>query len=279
MMTLLQEDRTEAFSPFPVDRTLNFIVTGQVRCGAAVVQTSICRHSRAYCHGDLLHEDESIRRKAHEAYFGPSRDPRALPEWYALKQPEGRSNPERYLTSSVFDHARYEEAVLGVKVLYPVLQAHDLWEYCEDRYKEGDFCVVHVLRNPIACFVSLKQAQQSGVWQHEVNSPAPCYFPRTVHVDVDELIPFIRHHEASLEKVRRAIPDALEIEYQDLRYNYAETVNRLFRFLELPWLRNCMSGIHPLKSKSFYQRIANFKELRRALPLSMQRYLEPENLI
>ena len=93
-------------------QVLNFIVTGQVRCGASAIQQSVNRHTRAVCHADVMHPDNAIRRAAHEEYFGPSGN---TPDWLV----DGHISGEQYLTNKSFDKTVLEENVVGGKVLYP----------------------------------------------------------------------------------------------------------------------------------------------------------------
>ena len=41
---------------------LNFIITGEIRSGSTVIQSSINNHAggMAVCHGDLFHADEAV---------------------------------------------------------------------------------------------------------------------------------------------------------------------------------------------------------------------------
>ena len=104
-------------------QVLNFIVTGQLRCGASVIQTSITSHPKAVCHGDLLHSDEAVRRAAHEAYFDRCESER-ITEWCCPQLTD--LSPEQYLTSRIFDRPRYDEQAIGMRMLYPHLQHFDM---------------------------------------------------------------------------------------------------------------------------------------------------------
>src|SRR5262245_34441108 len=152
---------------------LNFVIAGEHRSGVAVAQTALDCTPGVVCHGDLLfdehggpEEQEAVRRDAHESYFGRPADPEAAtraPEWFSARYEH--PNPCRYLTDQVFDHPCGGEDHVGVRLLYPQIVKYDLFDYLEGRYREGDFCLVHVLRNPLACLISLKQARQSGLWR------------------------------------------------------------------------------------------------------------------
>lgn len=252
---------------------LNFVVTGQCRCGASVIQTSVQAHSQATCHADLLHQDEDVRRELHEGYFGTSRAT-DFPEYYV----PGMTNPERYLTSRVFDNPLQGERVIGVKLLYPQLVACDLWEYLHERSLEGDFTVIHVLRNPVACYVSWKQAEQTGVFQQSINDQQSFECPLPVDLDPLALTEFVRWHEAHEERIRRYVDDRLEIRYQELFLDYHNVMSHVFRFLELPPFSDVTPGVRRLKNRNMRERIANFYTVRLSVPADVRAYFDAEDL-
>ena len=50
---------------------LNFMVAGNVHSGYGLLQASLAAHPSIICHGDVLHEDDKVRKREHESYFGP----------------------------------------------------------------------------------------------------------------------------------------------------------------------------------------------------------------
>ena len=221
------------------------------------------------CHADLLHEDQRRRRLNHESYFGPSNNPE-VPDWC---HPQLIS-PEQYLTTRVFDKNPFGEHAIGVKLLYSHLRINDLWEYFQDWCRKGDFCVIHVKRNPVACFVSLKQAQQTGVWHQDVNRREKIAVPRPVDVKVEELVDFVRWHQAYEAKVDAMCDDRLEINYQELFLNYHDVMAGVFDFLQLAPFPDVSPGVRRLKNRNIQDRMANFHWTRLAVPHDVRQFFD-----
>lgn len=262
---------------------LNFVVAGDHRSGVSVVQSALNHTPGVVCHGDLLFDEygdfeaqEAVRRQAHEDYFGRPVDPVAAvkaPEWFSAKYEF--PNPCRYLTDQVFDNPREGEDHVGVRLLYPQLARFDLYDYLEERYREGDFCLVHVLRNPVACLVSLKQAQRSGVWREHASSPVQGRSPLPVSLDPQEAIQAVQQHEAISRKLRAACPDALTVRYRDLVLRYQRTMEGVFEFLELPQQQIPSPAYRRLKNHDMRKRISNYALLRIEAP-QVRPYLEED---
>jgi len=255
---------------------LNFVVTGEIRSGASVVQSSIDGRADCVCHADLFHPDDAVRREAHEGYFGPSKDPERMPEWFK----DGETVPFQYINHAVLDNPMQGECAVGFKVLYPAVRRWELFELFEERCREGDFCLVHVARNPVACFVSLKQAEQSGVWARGWNSLRQTSCPSAVTVDAGELIAFCRNHASLYGKIRAACKDSLEISYRDVLLDYQDTMRKVFKFLELPESDEpAVPGCRRLKNRDILARIANLNRLRSEVPSDIRALLDDEELL
>lgn len=259
-------------------RVLNYVVVGEVRSGSRVVQSTLNNRPGhvAVCHGDLFHPDEKVRRASHEEYFGPSRWPRHLPEWFQ----EGVTSPWQYINHVILDRPLRGERAVGFRVLYPDVRRLELWELFESRYREGDFCLVVVLRNPVACLVSLKQAERSGVWTRGWDA-APAACPAPVHLDADEVTEFCRCHAATLGKVRASCADRLEVQYRDLLRDYQREMQRVFDFLELPSCADrAVPGCRRLRNRNrVRERIANLDSLLRCVPSDVRDCLLADDLV
>ncbi len=255
-------------------RVLNFVVTGQVRAGTSVLQTSIDMHPSALCYGELLHPNVKVREELHKLYFGPARA-NSMPEWYTHG---GWISPEQYLATRVFDHPASYETSVGVKLLYPHLQTFDLWEYCHDRCNAGDFCVIHIRRNPVACYVSLKQAEQTGVWAEDVNSRTRLERPLPIDPDIHELTKFCRWHAAHEAKLRQMCDDRLEIEYRELIVDYRRVMAAVFAYLDLPALPGVHPGVRRLKNHALRERFFSFDKTRREVPTDIRPYFDADDL-
>jgi hypothetical protein len=253
------------------------MVVGQERCGASALQTALANHPRAHCHGDVLHPRDKVRRRAHEAYFGPDPDPDGYPEYCAQVQLDrSRGNPVRYLDTQVFARNLREEAAVGVKLLYPHLWHSDLWEYLEDRAAREDLWVIHVRRNPLACLVSARQAAASRVRAWFEGRPRPAYYPARVHVDPAEFVAYARDHEADARRVARLCPEALVVEYRDLAFRPRPTLERAFRYLELPPSPSARPAVLRLPNHPLRKRVANWDELYAAVPRNLRVYLDTD---
>jgi len=250
---------------------LNFIMTGPVRCGASAIQSALVRHPLIACHAPLLDEHDSERRSRHESYFGPSG---TTPDWLVA----GHISGEQYLTNKIFDNPLYGERVIGVTVLYPHLHAHDLWDYFANWCRRGDFCVVHVKRNPVACFVALEQERREALQPPgELSGASPDYSP--MQVDIESLISFVRMQAATDEKVARICDDRLEIGYSEIISDYSLVISEIFSFLNLPTGRRVRKKIVSNAQEAFENRPAHWDYLQSRVPSDVQRYFEPEEFI
>lgn len=251
---------------------LNFVVTGQVRCGASVIQSSVNSHPKAVCHTDLLHPEAKQRKEAHEGYFGEQAIG-DIPDWWSPLL----ISPEQYLTTRVFDKPKFGEQAIGLKLLYPEMRRHELWDYFENWCRVGDFCLIHVTRNPLACYVSMKQAEKSGVWHCDVNQ-GTTVVPPPVYVEVEELIWFCRWHAASQNKVRAIFKDRLEITYKELFLNYRHVMTEVFRFLELDAYPAVTPGVRRLKNRGIRDRVLNYTEARLDSPADIKPFFDAPDL-
>jgi hypothetical protein len=253
-------------------RTLNFIVTGQLRCGASVVQTSICLHPSAHCHADLLHADEEVRQQRHYGYFG------APPDGVPLHFVPRLLSAEQYLTSRIFDRPENGERAVGVWLPYMALATYDLWEYLHDRCCDGDFALIQVNRNPLACYVSWKQAEKHGWWYQLPDSAAPTDVPDPIDFDPREFADFCRQHLAHEAKVRQFCDDRLEIDYQELFLNYHEVMAGVFSYLDLPPYPRVQAGVRRLRNRRIRERIYNFAAARLSVSGDLRRYFDARDL-
>lgn len=252
---------------------LNFVVVGQVRSGSAVVQSALNNLNAVTCHNDLFHASPAVRRQAHEQYFGPAPS-KDLPTWW---MPDIMS-PCQYLTRQVFDQNMQSEQAIGVRLTYDQLDRFQFYDLIRDRCMEGDFCLVHVRRNPVSCFVSQKQAQDNGCFAVDLNHRGNLSVPQPVLVDPQELTQFVRKHEAIAGKVAAHCDDTLEIDYRELARNYSNTLKRTLDFIEQPTRTVPQPHYKRLPNNDMVKRIANFDELRQKVPADIREFLVPGTL-
>lgn len=251
--------------------TLNYIVAGQVRCGASVLQTSLSTHTKAVCHGNLLSLDLKTRQEQHNRYFAGRGTGKAF-EWC---QPTLIS-PEQYLSDRVFDNPLYGESAVGVRFHYQELQELQMWEYFQGWCIRGDFCLIHVRRNPIACLVSLKQAEQTGIWSQSINDKELPNPPIPIYIDLEELVQFCQEHAACDNRVNRTCDDRLEISYRELFLDYKNVMRHVFEFLNLPVSLGVTPQVRRLKNFNIKRRIRNFTALRAEAPPELRDYFDQD---
>ena len=273
--------------------TLNTIITGQICCGDKYLSAILCDHPEITCHSVLLDADDAVRRYYHEAYFG---DAGNTPDWLV----EGHISGEQYLTNKIFDNPLKSEEVIGVSVLYPHLYARDLWDYFSSWCRAGDFCVIQLKRNPVACFASLK------MWESEGNSlakpsitkfdrgyteilgyPSPLpvgFYERAspLQLNHEELYTFIRAHAAADLKVEAMCTDRLEMTYEELILDFPAVCSHIFSFLD----RECIpkkvmkhwSSLLNLRNSKVPLRevVANWSSICERAPTDIKPYLDPE---
>jgi hypothetical protein len=250
---------------------LNFVITGQLRSGASAIQRVVNKHIRAVCHAELLHPDNATRRACHESYFGESGN---TPDWLV----DGHISGEQYLSNKIFDNALNGERVIGVEVPYPHIYAHDMWDYFADRCTHGDFCLIQVKRNPIACFMSLQEEKyREGCHSAQAlgGSASPDIFP--AQIDLDELVYFVRHQAAADEKVSRICDDRLEIDYAEIILDYPNVMEQAMSFLDIPLQRYVLMDEYR-KNKSVRTRSLKWEYLRTRVPDDIRVYFEDEKI-
>lgn len=261
--------RTSTVRPIQETALLNFVVVGQVRSGSAIVQSSLDNLSAVTCHNDLFHSDAKVRQRTHERYFGPASSP-DLPTWY---MPGGETNPFQYLSRQVFDQNKHAESAIGVRLTYDQINAFQFYDLLHERCMEGDFCLIHVRRNPVSCFVSQQQAKESGLYAVDINDRTPRTPPAPLTVNLPELVAFVRQHEAIAGKIDACCDDTLDITYRELSRNLNNTMRRTLDFLEQSTTEPMTPASRRLPNHEMAKRIANLDELRRKAPADVREFL------
>lgn len=248
--------------------TLNFIVTGNCWSGCELLQQALMYHPSIACHGDVLHEEEAIRKAAHESYFG---DSGRLPDWYL----PGYLSVEQYLDNKIFDNPLHNEKAIGVSVDYELFARNGLWEYLDQKYRHGDFCLLHVTRNPVACFVAKQQAEGNTgiVGLQKLKQPSS-----TITLDPTELVTFVREHLAAELKINRLCPDRVVIPYHELILDLHRVTKQLYKFLDVP-SHDVKGLVQPTHIGNVRRNIINWIQLQTALPLDVHAQLVSNTLL
>jgi hypothetical protein len=231
--------------------TLNFVVAGDHHSGYGLLQASLTAHPQVICHGELLHTSDQVRRTEHERYFG---DSGKTPDWYVPTQ----LSAEQYLSNKIFDNVLHAELAVGVKVNYGALLRYDMWEYLEQQSRRGDFCVIQVVRNPVACYVAQQQAKLSVA---------------SIYIETPELTEFVRGHDAAKNKLNHLCRDRAIVPYHELLLDFRGVLERLFKFLGLPFSPACVPNQIRVRRKEIRSRIRNWAQVVAEAPDDVQRYL------
>ena len=234
---------------------LNFVLAGNRHSGYGLLQCALGSHPDVVCHGELFHDEDSVRRAEHESYFGSSG---RVPDWFVPTH----LSVEQYLNNKVFDRAKNEESAVGVKMSYDIFARHDLWEYTDQKCRKGDFCLIHVARNPVACFVSWKQS--TGKTSSRVG----------VYVEPEEIVQFVRNHVSNSSKLDRMCTDRAIVPYHELVTNFAGVLEVLCRYLEIRFSSACVPNGVRMNRRPMKQRIVNWEALRYAVPRDVCEFLD-----
>lgn len=257
----------------------NFAVVGQVRSGTAALASSLSGLPNTHCHVGLLDRSEKVRRHATDAYFGLTEEEAgetfdAGKVWFT----PGHTNPYHYLRSQVFDQPRRGEARIGVRLDYAFTGRYQLHDAIEEMYRLGDFCVVHVRRNPAACFISLKQAERHGTWGRMSNAADDGSVPPPVRLCAEELTAFVRAHHAEERRVHAACPDAIVVEYRDLCLGYERQVRRVAAYIEAPCESVALPCVRRMRNRAMPARVTNFAEILAEVPSDVRAALTARDL-
>ena len=240
---------------FDEDKTnVNFMLLGNVYSGAGLMQHCLNQHLSVICHSDLLHKDEKVRKLAHENYFG---DCGQAFDWFIPTQ----ISAEQYLANKIFDNNLKEEKAIGMALNYEDIVTYDLWQFIDQMGRIGDFFLIHVVRNPIACYVAKALANTDK---------------RTVMLDEQKLIKFVRSHAAYQLKIDALCEDKVVIDYTELIMDYTTVMTNLLTFMEIDQavVTPKLSVIKP----DIRSRISNLALLRTKLPPDVLEYLNAPTL-
>ena len=247
--------------------TLNFIVVGNRKCGHSLLQASLSAHPEIICHGDVLHADETVRKREHEEYFGSSGK---VPDWYIPSY----LSMEQYLNNKIFDNTMFGEKAVGVKADYTQFVDQDLWDYTISKCRQGDFCLVHVNRNPVACFVELMIA---GEWsQPDAIMKASRH---SVIIDAEMLTGFVRDHLANSLKVERLCEDRAVIPYHELLLDFRGTLEKLFEYFGIRYSSACIPNFNGIEQRAVRSVVSNWSQLLREVPSDVREQLEDPVLL
>ncbi len=228
---------------------LNFVITGADNSGAGVIRQIVRNFPSTYCHTNLFHPEPSKRQEAHVSYFGDL-GTEAIPEWCV----PDKTNPVQYLTKKIFDNNINAEKRIGVLLTYADIYKIELLDLFSMRCQEGDFCMIHIVRNPILSFISMKE---------EAYAENSLYRGRPLFIDIDELREFVSLHYLIGTKIKTFCADCFEFKYEELVWNPFFIMQSLREFLQVPITTQLPSlpRARAKKKKPLY-RVVNWGEIK-----------------
>lgn len=240
---------------------LNFMVVGNHHSGYGMMQASLAAHPKIVCHGDVLHDDDEVRKREHEDYFGPCETviDHFLPTHISAEQ---------YLNNKIFDRNLRGEIGVGVKVCYQHLLRYDLFDFARQKSRQGDFCLVHIVRNPVACLVAWKRR----------NVATNGFVPESVYLDPEETTEFVRNHVAANLKIDQACRDRLVIQYHELLLNFRAVLVQACKFLDIEFSPACIPNQKQVRRRDVKARVANWEQLRESVPADVKAFFDSPTL-
>lgn len=264
-----------------MERLWNFVLIGNTRSGVGAIASTLNSRPSVVCHVGLFSADDATRKEAHEAYFGECESPKSAPSWFIRGNSESVEHTSlwQYLTK-VFDTPKREETSIGVQVDYEAVSSLEMYDTFYQKYQIGGFGIIHVVRNPVACFVSLKQAQHSNIWQRTYGKTESQKIPLPIRIEPSELTEFCRNSLAIRGKINACCNDKLIVQYSDLLCEFHKTMLAVFDHVELPLTAKlAKSKLLRLRNKTMQERVTNWSELIKATPSDVRSLLEAEDLV
>lgn len=256
-------------APRPLPELI-FAVVGAARAGTAALQSALDGHPQARCMGDVLSDCDQVRRLVHESFYGPA--PPGAASAHCSNDPISPGNPERYLEAHVF-RAPFELKAFGVKLTYEQLAHYDLWDYLADKLRQGSFCLVHLVRNPLMCSLSWARARLRRSWYLPAGSsarPSSVSLPGLTDEGQQALLQSVRDHEARQLRLERLGADRFDLSYRRLCRQPSDAWRAVCDYLELP---PC-AGLQPRTRKLDEPSRLALTAMTAGAPAEVRRYLQ-----
>lgn len=238
---------------------LNFVLVGEVRAGTYPLHTALDTVPTIVSHAHLLHDNLKLRNKAYTGYFGHHGSP---------FNPE-ESSAHYFLRSRIFDRPLNQETIIGVRLTYDQIRKYDLFDLFKERTNEGDFCVIHVERNPLVCFVSSKQADKSALYYQE-SKLRQNIVPDKMWIDSEELTEFVSSHIATRNRINLMCHDVCRIQYHDLYFDFDSVMSRVLAFLETAETKTYKPTVRRLLNRTIQERVFQLDKILAELPSDLR---------
>ena len=216
---------------------LNFLLVGVRGSGVRVLSDTINLHPDVHCfRSGLLDLDPRIRAEEMNRVFGRFIDLQLV-------------SPEILLEHWIMQGLGIERDAIGIALYYDQMEQFGLWDWCSAMTNMGDFCVLQLCRNPLACLVSATQ------------TPSRDGLPTPVHVQPGQAAQWCAKVLECEARLRRCCPDRAEIEHVEFVLDPIGTMRKICWFLERDYEYVVKPRTVRPPNWELSRRISNFSEL------------------
>ncbi len=205
---------------------IRFIILSNPRSGTNFLQGLLDEHPQISCLGEVFHRNFDFHGLLPPGTLSTAVD---LQPWYRARD----EDPQGLLEQHVWSGKPPGTLAAGFRIFPPQFQICDQFPL---RYLPGlpDLKVIQLWReNELARYLSLKQAEATGLWTESRPTRAP---PLPLEVDPRRFLHQSRWVESQFRKIAQLFPDerVFRISYETLAKGWQVEIPRLFDFLGLP---------------------------------------------
>ena len=233
-----------------------FVIISQLRTGSMLVKEMLHAHPQAMCFNEIFQEKQERRLRWHRHHFHDDDCFRSPVDRH------GYGDPVDYLRLKLWPVGEGVPA-LGFKLLYSQAKRWRIWEYLQESH---DIRIIHIVRNPIASYVSLCEARATNIWHSYFDNRDPLIPLLPRHLEPSDLLSFIDETLSGRITVSGMPNRNFLVRYGDLLRDLERTIAKVYRFLGLRYKR-VRIPMAKTRTATIEQRIANLDQICAYLPL------------
>lgn len=234
---------------------IRFVIISQVRTGSMLIKEMLNAHTRAMCLNEIFQEKHERRLRWHRHHFHDDHC------FLSLVEGHGYNDPADYLRFKLWPLGEGVHA-LGFKLLYSQATRWRLWEYLQ---QYTDIGVIHIIRNPIASFVSLCEARATNLWHSYTDKRIRVVPLSPRHLEPSDVLSFIEETMRGRTMVAGLPNRKFLIRYGDLLRNLDRTIAKVYRTVDLRY-EQVEVPMMKTRTATVEQRIANLHQVCAHLP-------------